>query len=33
MGYASAIAVSLFAVILVVTAVQFRIRRRWVHSE
>jgi multiple sugar transport system permease protein len=33
MGYASAIAVSLFAVILVMTALQFRIRRRWVHSE
>jgi multiple sugar transport system permease protein len=33
MGYASAIAVSLFAAILVVTILQFRIRRRWVHSE
>ncbi len=33
MGYASAIAVSLFAVILVMTILQFSIRRRWVHHE
>ncbi len=33
MGYASAIAVSLFALILVVTLVQFRMRKRWVHYE
>lgn len=33
MGYASAIAVSLFALILLVTLVQFRMRKRWVHYE
>jgi len=33
MGYASAIAVTLFAIILGVTLVQFRIRRSWVHYE
>lgn len=30
MGYASAIAISLFAIILVFTALQFRLSRRWV---
>jgi len=33
MGYASAIAMTLFLIILALTAVQFRMRRRWVHSE
>lgn len=33
MGYASAIAVSLFVLILLVTLVQFRVRRTWVHYE
>jgi multiple sugar transport system permease protein len=33
MGYASAIAVSLFAVIAVLTGLQFSLRRRWVHHE
>ncbi len=33
MGYASAIAMTLFAIILGVTLLQFRVRRRWVHSE
>jgi multiple sugar transport system permease protein len=33
MGYASAIALVVFAVILVATLVQFRIRGRWVHEE
>jgi multiple sugar transport system permease protein len=33
MGYASAIAVTLFAVIVCTTVLQFRIRRRWVHVE
>lgn len=33
MGYASAIAMTLFVIILAVTALQFRVRRRWVHSE
>jgi multiple sugar transport system permease protein len=32
MGYASAIAVLVFAVILLATLVQFRLRRRWVHE-
>lgn len=32
-GYASAIAVVLFAIILAVTIIQFRSRRRWVHGE
>jgi multiple sugar transport system permease protein len=31
MGYASAIAVSLFAIVATVTASQFALRRRWVH--
>jgi multiple sugar transport system permease protein len=31
MGYASAIAVSLFAIVATVTATQFALRRRWVH--
>ena len=33
MGYASAIAVTLFIIILVVTMIQFRVRRNWVHYE
>jgi ABC-type sugar transport system permease subunit len=33
MGYASAIALVVFAVILIATLVQFRIRGRWVHEE
>jgi multiple sugar transport system permease protein len=33
MGYASAVAMTLFLIILVLTAIQFRMRRRWVHSE
>jgi multiple sugar transport system permease protein len=33
MGYASAIAMTLFLIILLVTALQFRFRRKWVHSE
>jgi multiple sugar transport system permease protein len=33
MGYASAIAVSLFALILLVTLIQFRVRKSWVHYE
>jgi multiple sugar transport system permease protein len=33
MGYASAIAVSLFVLILLVTLLQFRVRRSWVHYE
>jgi multiple sugar transport system permease protein len=33
MGYASAIAVTLFAIIMTLTLVQFRIRRRWVFYE
>jgi ABC-type sugar transport system permease subunit len=33
MGYASAIAMTLFLIILALTAVQFSMRRRWVHSE
>lgn len=33
MGYASAVAVTLFLIILSVTLVQFRIRRSWVHYE
>ena len=33
MGYASAIAVSLFVLILLVTMLQFRVRRSWVHYE
>lgn len=32
-GYASAISMTLFAVILAVTIVQFRVRRAWVHYE
>lgn len=32
-GYASAIAITLFFIILVVTAIQFRIRRKWVVHE
>ncbi len=33
MGYASAVSMTLFLIILALTAVQFRMRRRWVHSE
>lgn len=33
LGYASAISMTLFAVILAVTIVQFRVRRAWVHYE
>jgi multiple sugar transport system permease protein len=33
MGYASAIAISLFAVIMVLTLIQFRVARAWVHYE
>jgi multiple sugar transport system permease protein len=33
MGYASAVAMTLFLIILALTAIQFRMRRRWVHSE
>ena len=32
-GYASAIAVTLFGIIMVVTLVQFRVRRSWVFHE
>jgi multiple sugar transport system permease protein len=32
-GYASAIAITLFAIILAVTAIQFRVRRKWVLHE
>jgi len=32
-GYASAIAITLFLIILVATLIQFRIRRSWVHYE
>ena len=33
MGYAAAISMTLFAIILVLTLIQFRIGRRWVHYE
>lgn len=33
LGYASALAMALFAVVLVMTSVQWRLRRRWVHDE
>ncbi len=33
MGYAAAISMTLFAIILVLTLIQFRISRRWVHYE
>ena len=33
MGYASAMAWVLFAVVLVLTIIQFRLARRWVHYE
>ncbi len=33
MGYASAVAMTLFVVIMVVTLIQFRFARRWVHYE
>lgn len=33
LGYASAISVTLFLIVLVVTLIQFRIRRAWVHFE
>jgi multiple sugar transport system permease protein len=32
-GYASAIAITLFVIILAVTMLQFRLRRSWVHYE
>jgi multiple sugar transport system permease protein len=32
-GYASAIAITLFVIILTVTAIQFRVRRKWVLHE
>ena len=32
-GYASAIAITLFLIILAATLIQFRIRRSWVHYE
>ena len=33
MGYASAIAMTLFAVVLIATLLQFKARRPWVHYE
>jgi len=33
MGYAAAVSMTLFAIILVLTALQFWISRRWVHYE
>ena len=33
LGYASAISVTLFVIVLVVTLIQFRIRKAWVHFE
>ncbi|HEV7565994.1 MAG TPA: sugar ABC transporter permease [Microbacteriaceae bacterium] len=33
MGYASAISMTLFVIILVITLIQFRIRKAWVHYE
>jgi multiple sugar transport system permease protein len=33
MGYASALAVVLFVVVLALTAIQFAIRKRWVFHE
>ena len=33
MGYASAIAVTLFVIIMLVTMVQFRLRKSWVNNE
>jgi multiple sugar transport system permease protein len=33
MGYASAIAYILFAIVLVLTILQFRMQSRWVHYE
>ena len=33
MGYASAVAITLFIVIMLLTLVQFRIGRAWVHYE
>jgi multiple sugar transport system permease protein len=33
LGYASAISMTLFAIILLVTILQFRIRKAWVHYE
>ena len=32
-GYAAAIVMALLVVILVITLIQFRLQRRWVHSE
>ncbi len=33
MGYASAIAYVLFAIVLIVTLIQWRLQRRWVHYD
>jgi multiple sugar transport system permease protein len=33
MGYASAIAITLFIVIMLLTLVQFRVGRSWVHYD
>jgi multiple sugar transport system permease protein len=33
MGYASALAMTLFAIIMVLTLLQFGLARRWVHYE
>ena len=33
MGYAAALSLTLFFVLIVLTVVQFRISRRWVHYE
>jgi multiple sugar transport system permease protein len=33
MGYASALAWVIFGIILIITAIQFKLSKRWVHSE
>jgi multiple sugar transport system permease protein len=33
MGYASAIAITLFVIIMILTLIQFRLGQRWVHYE
>jgi multiple sugar transport system permease protein len=33
MGYASAIAITLFVIIMLLTLTQFRLGQRWVHYE
>jgi multiple sugar transport system permease protein len=33
MGYASAIAITLFVIIMILTLLQFRLGQRWVHYE